>query len=136
MTFKLCAIFAALVFCTTSCGPDWNDCLACKPGEASAESSTGEQIPVVVNVEVNVNQTQGQNQTQSQTTNNVGDTTNNVGDGGTPPKDPPKTCRKVCTCTETRYVCKDGKDTSKKSDCKCGIKKTYTKCVKEETRCS
>jgi hypothetical protein len=37
------------------CGPDWNDCSTCKPGEDSVESSDGGTlIPVSVNVQVDV----------------------------------------------------------------------------------
>jgi len=132
MTFKFYAIAALLL---TACGPDWADCSTCKPGESSAESvDGGEQIPVVVNVTVNVDQTQNQGQQQGQ------GQVQTTPDAGTPPKvdagTPPKTCRQVCACTETRYVCKDGKDTKDKHDCKCGVKKTYSKCVKEVTQCS
>ena len=63
-------------------------------------------------------------------------------DAGTPPKvDAGKPdaghCRKVCTCYEVHYVCKvSGKDTTKKSDCTCGVEKTYNKCTKEAIKCS
>lgn len=139
--------YALVALFLTACGPDWGDCKTCRPGEESAESVDGnEQIPVVVNVTVNVDQTQtqgqqqGQGQTQTQqppvtSTPDAGPTPKP--DAGTPDAGTPPVCRKVCTCTEIRYVCNGtGKDTNKKSDCKCGVKKTYTKCVKEETKCS
>lgn len=126
MTFKLCAIAALLL---ASCGPDWNDCTTCRPGEPSAESvDGGEQIPVVVNVTVNVDQTQ----TQTQTTNNVGDITNNPGDGGTPPK---KNCRKVCTkCVERQHCDRGWHGTDHKG--RCNPKPKFKKCVKEAVQCS
>lgn len=133
------------LFLTTACGPDWGDCKTCRPGEESAESVDGsEQIPVEVNVTVNVDvdqtQTQGQQQGQGQGQTQTQQPPASPPDAGTPPKPdagPPPVCRKVCVKTETRYVCKQtNKDTSNKNDCRCGIKKTYTKCVKEETKCS
>lgn len=60
-------------------------------------------------------------------------------DAGTPKADAgcPPVCRQVCTCTETRYVCKTShKDTNKRSDCSCGVEHTYSKCTKEVTQCS
>lgn len=139
MTYKICAILAALVFCTTACGPDWNDCPTCRPGEDSAESVDGnEQVPVVVNVDVdvNVNQTQGQGQGQTQTQTTT-TTTPPATDGGTstPPKDPPKTCRKVCTCYEYRQHCDRGWHHSSHKGY-CHPKPKIKKCVKEVTQCS
>lgn len=112
-------------------------------------------------------QTQGQGQGQTQTNNPPVDAGSppkpDAGvkpDAGTPPKPdagtPPKpdagvkpdagtprdagcppVCRKVCTCYETRFVCNDNRDVSKRSDCgSCGVKREYKKCTKEVTQCS
>jgi hypothetical protein len=135
MTFKLCAIVAALVFCTTACGPDWNDCPTCRPGETSAESDGGEQIPVVVNVTVNVDQTQTQGQQQGQGQTQSAPPATTTPDAGTPPKDPPKTCRKVCTCYVERQHCDRGwHGTDHKG--RCNPQPKYKKCVKEAVQCS
>lgn len=135
----------------SGCGPEWAECETCKPGEASATSADGGQIPVVVNVTVNVDQNQSQNQGQGQVQTNTNTTTNPPAatpDAGQPPKvdaGTPKpacdagqpVCRQVCTCTETRYVCKNShKDTANKHECSCGVERTYSKCTHEVTQCS
>jgi hypothetical protein len=133
-----------------SCGPDfgqaYGDCKSC-----TALSADGGQIPIVVNVIVNVNQTQTQTQTETNTENTTAiqilhdSGVSQVPDSGLPSKDAgvvtlkPDSgvvCKQVCTCVETHYICKGTeKDTTKSADCTCGVKTTYSKCVKEVTQC-
>lgn len=119
----------------SGCGAEWAACETCKPGEQAAQADDGTDIPIVINVTVN---NPPPTTTPCTTCSNppVDAGTSPVVDAGCPT---PPVCRRVCTCTETRYVCKNGKDTNKKSDCggKCGgVKKEYKKCTKEVTQCS
>ena len=125
---KLKALLISVALLLPACGPDWGDCLSCRPGEDSAEASDGQQIPedtnvtVIVNVNVNQDQNQTQTQTQSQPPAPAP-----VVDAGTP--DAGQTCRRVCTCVSRNYTC--GKHHKHNHSCK-----KQDKCLKEVVKCS
>lgn len=136
----VCLMVVALAL--AGCGAEWAVCETCRPGEQSAQSADGGQIPIVVqvNVDVDVNQSQNQGQSQSQSQGgtcttcpaSTPDAGKPVVDAGTPPKPDagcPPVCRQVCVETKQVYTCGHHHH-------HCGSCSHHTVCVKEVTQCS
>jgi hypothetical protein len=136
-------MLVGLVF-FSDCGPSWSDCSTCQPGEESAESNNGEQIPIVVNVAVEQNQHQYQsnvnvniaentnvntaNYAENTTTADAGIPDTNVHDAGSQ-----MTCRKVCVKYEEQKKCDQGwHNTDTKGRCS----SSGNKCLEESVQCS